>query len=55
MFFDEDEDLAHEFFEECLVREGQIEYSVDTVIRWTMRRIKHNLRPQVCIFMFCVM
>ena len=44
MFFDEDGDLAHEFYEECRVTDST---SYDTVVRWTMRRIKNGLVPQV--------
>ena len=47
MFLDEDEDLAHEFYEECPIMVEKIEYSVDTVVRWTMKRIKRNLKPEV--------
>ena len=42
MFLDEDEDLAHEFYEEYRILDH-----AESVVRWTMRRIKDNLRPQV--------
>ena len=42
MFFDADQDLAHEFYEEVAVQLS------DGRIRLKMRRIKHNLKPQVC-------
>lgn len=42
MFFDEDGDLAHEFYEECRTKSEQ------GSVRWTMRRLLHNgIRPQV--------
>ena len=44
MFLDEDEDLAHEFYEEY-----RIQGNVESVVRWSMRRIKDNLRPQVIV------
>ena len=36
MYFDEEGELAHEFYEECKVGPR----------KWTMRRILHHLRPQ---------
>ena len=42
MFFDADQDLAHEFYEEVAIQLS------DGRIRLKMRRIKHNLKPQVC-------
>ena len=41
MFFDADEDLAHEFYEEAKIRlpNGHVKLS--------MKRIRHNLQPQV--------
>jgi len=41
MFFDADQDLAHEFYEEASIKlpNGRI--------KLTMKRIKHNLQPQV--------
>ena len=42
MYFDEDGDLAHEFYEEYRVQ------SECGLTRWTMRRLIHNgIRPQV--------
>ena len=41
MFFDTDQDLAHEFYEEVGVQLS------DGRIKVTMRRIRHNLQPQV--------
>lgn len=45
MYLDEDDDLAHEFYEECVVSDP-VE-CLNTMVRWTMRRINDNLRPKV--------
>ena len=53
MFLDEDEDLAHEFYEECRVLDRP--ECLEAVVRWTMRRIKKNIRPQVlCVHVYVV-
>ena len=44
MFFDADQDLAHEFYEEVAIQLS------NGHIRLAMRRIKHNLKPQVCMY-----
>ncbi len=41
MYFDEDGDLAHEFYQEARV------VSKSGVVRWSMKRIFNNLTPQV--------
>lgn len=44
MYFDEDGDLAHEFYEEYRIQSPQ------GVVRWTMRLLHHEgIRPQVYI------
>ena len=46
-FFDEDGDLAHEFYEECRIQ------SNNGPVRWTMRLLKHKgIRPQVPVFTY---
>lgn len=41
MFFDEDGDLAHEFYTE-------VRSQVSGVVTWTMKRVFEHLTPQVC-------
>lgn len=43
MYFDEDGDLAHEFYEEERLT------SSTGVVRWCMKRVIDNLMPQVCL------
>ena len=42
MYFDADHDLAHEFYEETSIQ------MPGGGVKLVMRRIKHNLIPQVC-------
>lgn len=46
MFFDEDGDLAHEFYQEEMVVNSA------GVVRWAMKRVFRNLRPQVLHFAY---
>lgn len=46
MFFDEDGDLAHEFFIECEAR-CEVTYSR---VRWSMKKIQNGLKPQVHVY-----
>jgi len=43
MYFDADHDLAHEFYEETPIKMS------DGRVKLVMKRIRHNLMPQVCI------